>query len=125
MKATIVILTTAAGMILALGVSSGTAQARNAQGAFLTNTNSIDPTAPVRVRVVKPPVQRPIRIAKPPAHEHDFCEFGMRRVCPDDPQCCGTIPRITYLGCSGCDSELRFGRGGRLDRTRIYRGASR
>ncbi len=111
MKVTIVILSLAAGLMLALSLSD-TAQARDAQGAFLYNTNSIDPTEPPRGRVQRPEV---------PDHKHDFSEFGTRKANPDDPQCCASIPRIDFLGCRGCNSELRFGRDGRLDRTRTYR----
>jgi len=96
MTAKTTILAMAFGLILALGIGN-TAEARTPRGAFIVNTNSIDPT-----------------------HKHNFDKFGTRRQNPNDPQCCGTIPRINYLQCGDCDRELRFDPNGRLDRTRTY-----
>jgi hypothetical protein len=64
------------------------ALARPARGAFIHNTNHPDPT-------VAP-------------HKHRL-EWKSRRTLPNDPQCCGSVPRIHTGTCTTCGYQREFG----------------
>ena len=96
MRTTGLVLAIAIGMTLAIG---GSAQARNSQGAYLYNTNHMDPSVP--------------------PHKHKY-KYSSRRATKEQA-CCVWNPTIEAETCQTCGREMRYDpRTGRLNRHRIY-----
>jgi len=87
MRKTSAILATLIGFGLSLGTIDEAA-ARDARGATITNTNHPDPTAQ--------------------QHKHVFVHRS-RRTFPNEPQCCGSVPRIHTSTCTRCGYEVEQG----------------
>ena len=87
MKLTNTIAAVALGLSLVLSGATP-ALARNARGATITNSNHPDPSMP--------------------RHQHEY-DLRTRRAFPDDPQCCGSIPRIDNRTCRKCGKDIEEG----------------